>query len=287
MPAYEPVLVVGATGQQGSAVVRALQALPNPPKIRALSRNPSSPAAQKLKDQGIEVVKGDLSDAASLDNALSGVGSAFLVTTLPSKGALPEDEQGKNFVSAAQRAALRFLVFSSVSDATPTCGIPHFETKAKVEEALKASGLNHAVVAPVAFHDNFPKKSGFGLAMALGLFDAALYGKKLQLVGTDDIGYVAAQMLNDPAKYNGRHIKLASDSLTMSEVQAAYARVQGHGIWKAWLPGAVIWLLPYDFKMMMRFFYDKGYSADLAALRLEFPRLEPFEDWLRRQNKAE
>ncbi|BGP44993.1 hypothetical protein JCM10450v2_000808 [Rhodotorula kratochvilovae] len=287
MPAHEPVLVVGATGQQGSAVVRALQALPNPPKIRALSRNPSSPAAQKLKDQGVDVVKGDLTDAASLDGALAGAGSAFLVTTIPGKGAPTEDTQGKNFVSAAQRASLPFLVFSSVSDATPTCGIPHFETKAKVEEALKASGLKYGIVAPVAFADNFPKKSGFGLTMALGVFDAALRGKKLQLVGTDDIGYVAAEMLNDPVKYNGRHIKLASDDLTMSEVQTAYARVQGHGIWKAWLPGAVISLLPYDFKMMMRFFHDKGYSADLAALRKEFPRLEPFEDWLRRQNKAE
>lgn len=56
-------------------------------------------------------------------------------------------------VTAAQRVSLPFLVFSSVSDATPTCGIPHFETKAKVEEALKTSGLRHAVVAPVAFAD--------------------------------------------------------------------------------------------------------------------------------------
>ncbi|BGP34336.1 hypothetical protein JCM10296v2_006151 [Rhodotorula toruloides] len=130
MPALSPVLVLGGTGTQGSAVIRALQALAQPPQIRALTRNPASPAAQKLKHQGIEVVKGDLTDPASLDAALVGVRSAFLVTALPSKGQPTEDQQGRNFVDAAKRANLPFLVFSSVANATPTIGIPHFETKA-------------------------------------------------------------------------------------------------------------------------------------------------------------
>lgn len=173
MPALSPVLVLGGTGTQGSAVIRALQALAQPPQIRALTRNPASPAAQKLKEQGIEVVQGDLTDPASLDAALVGVRSAFLgafrfassllflaltldstVTAIPSKGQPTEDQQGRNFVDAAKRANLPFLVFSSVANATPTIGIPHFETKAKIEEALKESGLKHAVVAPVAFMDN-------------------------------------------------------------------------------------------------------------------------------------
>lgn len=78
MPVLSPVLVVGATGKQGSAVIRSLQALAQPPAIRALTRNPASPAAQKLKVQGIELAKGDLTDVASLDAALAGVQSAFL-----------------------------------------------------------------------------------------------------------------------------------------------------------------------------------------------------------------
>ncbi|KAJ8292572.1 NmrA-like family domain-containing protein 1 [Rhodotorula toruloides] len=271
--------------QAGSAVVRALQALPQPPQIRALSRNPFSPAAQKLKDQGIEVVKGDLTDPSSLDEALVGVASAFFVTTLPTKGQPTEDQQGKNFIAAAQRASLPFLVFSSVANATPTIGVPHFETKAVIEEALKASGLRYAVVAPVAFADNYPTEAGFALTMALGFFDAALKGKKLQLVSTDDIGYVAAEMLNNPARFAGRHVDLASDSLTMREVQQTYSRVLGRRVSKAWLPGAVVALIPHDFKQMMRWFHDVGYSADIAALKQEFPKLKSFEQWLRDQRK--
>ncbi|ORY90162.1 hypothetical protein BCR35DRAFT_287397 [Leucosporidium creatinivorum] len=286
MPVLPPVLVVGATGQQGSAVVRALQALPQPPQIKVISRNPSSPSAQKLKEQGIEVVKGDLSDIGSLETALQGVGSAFLVTTISGKNGPTEDQMGKNFVTAAQRTSLPFLVFSSVSDATPTCGIPHFETKAKVEEALKASGLRHAVVAPVAFADNFPKQSGFSLTMVLGLFEAALKGKKLQVVAVSDIGYVAAEAFNNPERYAGRHIKLAGDSLTMSEIRDIYSRVEKKGVWKGWLPSPVISLLPYDFKMMMRMFGEKGYTADIEALRKEFPKLHTYEQWLRSTKDA-
>ncbi|GAA5854606.1 hypothetical protein JCM9279_005708 [Rhodotorula babjevae] len=285
-PSAAHILVVGATGKQGSAVVRALQALPNPPKLRALSRNPSSPVAQKLKDQGIEVFKGDLADPRSLDTALAGVKSAFLVTTIPGKGAPTEDEQGKTFVEAAKRAALPFLVYTSVSDASPTCGVPHFETKAIVEQALKDSGLKHAVVAPTAFYDNFPSASGFVLMMVLGVFDAGLRGKKVQLVSSDDIGYVAAHMLNDPDKYAGRHVKLAGDELSMAEVQAVYSRVEGKDVWKAWLPSWLTALLPHDFRAMLNFFHEHGYTADIAALKREFS-LKSLEEWMRAQRKAE
>lgn len=71
------------------------------------------------------------------------------MTTLPGKNEVAEDQQGFNFIEAAKTVSPSpFIVFSSVSDATPTCGVPHFETKAKVEEALKASGLRHTILAP-------------------------------------------------------------------------------------------------------------------------------------------
>ncbi|GAA6004239.1 hypothetical protein JCM10207_002499 [Rhodosporidiobolus poonsookiae] len=281
-----PILVTGATGKQGGAVLEALQALPNPPKLRALSRNPDSPAAQKLKGKGIEVFKGDLSDPGSLKKALVGAEAAFLVTMVAPKG-LSEDEQGINFVRAAQSAKLPYLVFTSVSDATPTCTVPHFETKARVEEALKTSGLKHAVVAPVAFMDNYPLQSGFGLSMALGMFEAALKGKPLQLIAVKDIGEVSAQVLADPVTYSGRTTKLAGDSLTMSDIAATYARLENKSVWKAWLPSFAINLLPHDFKMMFRWFHSTGFSADIPALKKEFPGLRNFEEYLREARRKQ
>ncbi|GAA5990187.1 hypothetical protein JCM10908_005864 [Rhodotorula pacifica] len=276
-----PILLVGATGQQGSAVLRSLQALPQVPAIRALSRSVDSPKALELKQQGVEVVKGSLEDVESLKRALKGVSAAFLVTVLPAKGGIEEDQQGYNFIEAAKAVNLPYLVFSSVSDASPTCGVPHFETKARVEAALEESGLKHAVLAPVAFYDNFPRTSSFASFMALGLFEAGLHGKKVQMVATDDIGDAAAQMLTRPEAYAGRHIQLAGDDLTMSEARDTYSRVENRTVRKAWLPSLFLYSLSYDLRAMLKFFYEKGYTADIAQVKKEFPTMRSFEQWLR------
>lgn len=326
-----PILVIGATGQQGSAVLRSLQSVSNCPPLRALTRSVDSPKAQALQKQGVEVVKGTLEDVESLKRALEGASAAFLgassatcssccifsdrpvpaVTVVPGKGGLEEDQQGYNFIEAAKAVNLPYAVFTSVSDATPTCGVPHFETKARVEAAIKESGLKHAVVAPVAFYDNLPRQASLGSFFGMGLFDAGLAGKKLQMVACDDIGEpsiktsaksvaqtltrrdphragdVAARMLLDPVKYAGRHVKLAGDELTMTEAQNAYARVEGRGVWKAWLPSIVLYALPYDLRAMFQWFYNKGYSADLSEIRNEFPTMRSFEQWLREGRKQE
>lgn len=69
--ADKTVLVTGATGRQGGAVVRHL--LPKGWKLRALTRNAATHVAKELAGQGVEVVQGDLEDAASLDRACRGV----------------------------------------------------------------------------------------------------------------------------------------------------------------------------------------------------------------------
>ncbi|GAA6004139.1 hypothetical protein JCM10207_002446 [Rhodosporidiobolus poonsookiae] len=275
-----PILVTGATGKQGGAVLEALQTLPNPPKLRALSRNPDSPAAQKLKEKGVEVFKGDLSDSEGLKKALEGAEAAFLVTTIAPKGS-SEEEQGINFIRVAQSTNLSYLVFTSVCDATPTCTVPHFESKARIEEELRQSGMNHAVVAPACFMDNFPAQSGVALSMLTGVFDASLNGKEIQMISVKDIGEVSAKVVADPSTYAGKVIKLAGDCLTMADVTDIYARLENKSVWKAWIPSLAVSVLPYDFKMMLRWFDSTGFSADIPALRKEFPGLRTFEQYLR------
>ncbi|GAA6042890.1 hypothetical protein JCM8097_002754 [Rhodosporidiobolus ruineniae] len=283
------VLVVGATGRQGGSVVRALQQLPSPPMIRALSRNLDSPSAIKLKQQGVEVIKGSLADQASLEAALRNVDSAFLVYAQPGKGStdLPEDEQGRLFLAAARAVSLPFLVYSSASDVTQTCGVSYWEAKARFEEILAASGQKHAVLAPVAFMDNFPKTASFASFAAMGLFDAALHGKALQMIAVDDIGYFAAQALTNPATFAGRKVQLAGDSLSMEDVRRAYQRVEGRSVWKAWFPSFVVDLLPKDMRTMLKICATTGTTADVEVCRREHAGLKTFEQWLRDGRKSE
>ena len=72
-------LVTGATGKQGGGVVENLLS-GNKVAIRALTRNPDSPAAKSLAAKGVELVKGSLTDESSLVTAMDGCWAAFLVT---------------------------------------------------------------------------------------------------------------------------------------------------------------------------------------------------------------
>lgn len=100
-------------------------------------------------------------------------------------------------------------------------------------------------------------------------------------------GEVAAQMLIDPEAYTGRLVKLAGDELTMAQVRDTYARVENRTVRKAWLPSFVLYALPYDLRSMFAFFATKGLTADVAAIRKEFPNLRTFEQYLRDGGKAE
>jgi len=73
------VLIAGATGKQGGCVARHLLSS-NKLAIRALTRNPESPAARALALNGVELVQGSLTDEAGLTAAMEGCSAAFLVT---------------------------------------------------------------------------------------------------------------------------------------------------------------------------------------------------------------
>src|SRR5215467_11507225 len=79
------VLVTGATGRQGGSVIRHMH--PKGWKLRALTRDPDSPAAQKLVRMGIEVVKGDLENPGTLEPATRGVYGIYSVQDFWAVGA--------------------------------------------------------------------------------------------------------------------------------------------------------------------------------------------------------
>ena len=117
------VLVAGATGRQGGAVVRHLQ--PKGWKLRALTRNPDSYAARKLAEQGVELAQGDLDDPGSLERAARGVYGIYSVQDFWTVGAKREVQQGKNLADAGKKAGVEHLVYSSVGGAERNTGITH------------------------------------------------------------------------------------------------------------------------------------------------------------------
>ena len=152
--ADEPILVLAATGGQGSAVTDALLALGAP--VRALVRDPRQGPARRLADRGVEVVAGSLDDRASLAAAMAGGAGVFALTTPFEAGVDPELRQGRAILAAAGDTGAPHLVFSSVAGATQHSGVPHFDSKACIETELTTSDMpyTYTILGPTYFFDN-------------------------------------------------------------------------------------------------------------------------------------
>ena len=141
------VLVTGATGRQGGAVVRHM--LAKGWKLRALTRKTNSHAARALARQGVEVVQGDLEDPSSVASASAGVYGVYSVQDFWAVGARREVQQGKNVADTAKKAGVKHFVYSSVGGAERNTGIPHWESKWEIEKHIRSLGLPATVLGPV------------------------------------------------------------------------------------------------------------------------------------------
>jgi uncharacterized protein YbjT (DUF2867 family) len=144
------VLVTGATGFIGPHVVHTLRARDTP--VRALVRNPSR--ASRLAAWGVELVRGDVTDPASLHDAADGVDAiVHLVAIIRGR---PVDfervmAQGtRNVVRAAQEAGVRRVVLASALglDERSKDAVPYFAAKWEMERAVCESGLEHVILRP-------------------------------------------------------------------------------------------------------------------------------------------
>ena len=155
-----PVLVIGATGQQGGATARHL--LERGRMVRALVRDPASPAARELRRAGADLVVGDLDDPASLRTAMKGAHGVFLVLTMMAgprispEGVAAEERRGQAVADLARESGIEHLVYSSLNGASARSGIPYYESKARIEEHIHALGLPATILRPVSFMDNSP-----------------------------------------------------------------------------------------------------------------------------------
>jgi len=279
--ADRPILVAGATGQQGGAVLRHLRTQGF--AVRALTRDVHSPAARTLAATGVAVIQGDFEDRISLERALAGMYGAYAVQT-PWQGGGVEGElrQGIAFADAAKAAGVQHLVYSSVGSADRQTGIPHFESKYQIEEHIRAIGLPYTILRPVFLMENFLANRDT-IVMSGTLAESLLPATLLQLVAVDDIGAFAALAFAQPEQWIGRAIELAGDELTMPQVAVCFGRVIGRPVQYVQVPMAEFRRVgSEDMVTMFTWLNQVGYGADLPTLRAIYPALTTLEQWLRR-----
>lgn len=278
------VLVTGATGRQGGAVIRHM--LPKGWRLRALTRNPSNHAAQDLARRGVEVVGGDLEDPASVAKAAVGVYGIYSVQDFWAVGAKREVRQGKNIADAAKKAGVTHFVYSSVGGAERNTGIPHWESKWEVENYIRSLGLPATVIRPAAFMETYYiDQVEIGILKGK-LTDPIRGDKPYQTIATDDIGAFVALAFDRSAEFIGKELEIAGSELTNLEAAKVFSRVLGKPVKFQKLPLPLVRLaLGKEFYTMFRWFNEAGFKADIAGLRRAYPevRLHTLEEWLREE----
>lgn len=298
------LVVFGATGQQGGSVVEHVvndPELSKQYKVRAVTRDPSKPAGQALKAKGVEVVKGDADDAASLKTVLEGAHSVFAitVTVLESADRSQEVVQGKAIADAAVAAGVQFFIFSTLPHVSKiTSGkitsVENFDLKADIETYVRTLPIKSAFYAPGYFMQNFsnyilPQPTGDGRYAISNVVSPKTQLAMIDIVA--DTGKFVGAILAHPEKYEGKTVSGASQILTFQEAAEIVRRITGKIVKYQQLPEDVIrgYLPPTEADMlvgMFIYYQDYGYyGPETKAVVEEAPKivrgkLTTFEEYL-------
>jgi uncharacterized protein YbjT (DUF2867 family) len=277
------ILVTGATGKQGGALIDELHGKDF--SLRAMTRKPDSAAAQRLRSRGVEVVEGDLDDEASIKRAVGGAWGVFAVQNTWEAGVEREEEQGKRLARIARDAGVQHYVYASVASAHRHTGIPHFDNKARVEETVRQLRFpSHFISRPVFFMENLTTPWFLNGGTMSSTLDPAT---RLQMIAVADIGKYVARAFVDADRFRNREIDIAGDSKTLPEAARILGEALGRPINYVRVPLDDVRKNSEDYALMLEWFDRVGYDADIDGTAREFGvRPTPLEEWARSQTRA-
>ena len=250
--------VFGATGQQGGSVVNYVindSELSKQYKVRAITRDLTGSAAQVLQQKGVEVVKADSDDPASLKKAMQGAHTVFGVTATIYDEKLKERElaQGKAMADAAVAAGVQYYIWSTLPNGGKLSGgklknLAHFDVKEEIEDYVREQPIKSAFFAPGSFMQNFghfmgPRPAGDG---TYAIANFVTPETQLPLIDTaDDTGKYVGAILAEPDKYEGKVFSAATKLYSYSEIVKKMSEASGKtvnynqlplDVWKSFLP---------------------------------------------------
>jgi uncharacterized protein YbjT (DUF2867 family) len=305
------IAVMGATGAQGSGLVRAILNDPDSTfAVRAITRDVTSDAARDLAARGAEVVAADLDDAESVRRAFAGAYGAFCVTFFwahfsPAK----EKTHAKTMAEAAKQANLQHVIWSTLEntkqwvplsdDRMPTLQgqykVPHYDAKGEANQFFTDLGLPVTFLVTSFYWDNLiffgmgPKRTPDGaLAITFPMGD-----KRLPGIAAEDIGRCALGVFKRGRALVGKTVGIAGEFVTGAQMAAALTRALGQPVRyddispdayrSLGFPGADDLGNMFQVKRDFEAAYCGGRDLDLA--RALNPQLQTFEMWLDR-NKS-
>ncbi|KEF55109.1 uncharacterized protein A1O9_08762 [Exophiala aquamarina CBS 119918] len=296
------ILIFGATGKQGSAVIDALLRADKHTdgaslNILAVTRDRNSHGALALAQRpNVSVLEGDLADPEAIfDLATTNGNSVWGVFGVQINSA-EEEKQGKALVTVSVARGVQYFVYSSGdrggperSETDPT-SVKNFAAKFNIEKHLQklaatsSQGMTYAILRPVTFYENLTTDvHGKGFAR---MWEQIGSKRPLQFISTTDIGFFAAQAFLHPEDNRNVAITLAGDELTQPEANIIFQDVVGSRMPMAPCPvGSAVKFFKKDtVGDMFRWFEENGYGGDVAQCRKTYPQLMDFRTWMQERS---
>ena len=288
------ILIVGGTGVLGREAARQLLAAGH--KVRAMTRAPDK--AEDLKQLGAEVVQGDLINPASLARACLGADAVLaaahaLMGTGRYSSEAVDDVGHRALLDAAKAAGVKQFVYTSARGVLPEHPVDFFRTKAKIEQHVKASGLNYTILRPSAFMEwhvhNLLGKS------ILESGKATVFGSgnnPTNFIAACDVARLAVIALTDHGT-TGKTLEIGGPSnVTKRQLAEMYATFSGRPVKIRYVPTIVMRVMsplvrpvqPVLSRLMaMSVWSDTtDQTFDSSAILREYPmRLTPVGDFIR------
>ncbi|SCX03189.1 SDR family oxidoreductase [Agrobacterium rosae] len=249
------ILVTGASGNLGQAIIRHLLETYHVPAsdIVAASRDTSKLSA--LGSKGVEVRKADFDDAASLNAAFAGIDTVLIIST--DALAVPglRLKQHKAAVAAAKTAGVKHVTYTSMPNpdkSLVTFAPDHLGT----EEAIKASGLPYTIIRNAWYNDNYLHSMAHNLQS--GQWFTAMGDGKVPNISRDDCARAAAAALAKGKAENKTYTITGPESLNADEIGAIISHAAGK-------PLAVVKVSPADLQKGIEGAGLPGFVAEMLA----------------------
>jgi NAD(P)H dehydrogenase (quinone) len=215
------ILVTGATGQLGTAVLHTLLQHTPAQQVAALVRNEEKATAWQA--QGVSIRVGHYGDPASLDRAMQGIDKVLLISGGGEDDAL---QQHYNVIDAAKKAGVSCLAYTSRALKDPSTlanhlMVRHFQT----EEYLQASGLPHIIFRNILYMDTLPLFTG-PTVLETGINLPGGQGKVAYALRSE-MGEAIAKVLLTDASGNRMYHFTGSEAYSFDDVAAALTQALG------------------------------------------------------------
>jgi uncharacterized protein YbjT (DUF2867 family) len=235
-PSTHKTLITGATGRVGGALVDLMTESSDP--FRVIARRPDQ--LESFRARGIEAVRGDYDDAASLRAAMQGCQQLFLVSTGGANGSA----QDRATIDSARAAGVQQIVKISGSDANPASSVPWAADYGRSDEYLRASGVPFTVLRPSCFMSNL---EFLAPVIRRGLLPGTSGHGATTWTDPDDLAMAAHVVLTDPDRQGGPgerggdHLLTSTQPLSFPQVAEILTDALQHRIRYVHIPGPVMY----------------------------------------------